>query len=57
MLVYRTHSGPSQTLVTITAPAKNDAWAAGFTASDMLVLLHWNGRSWGAASTKGVANF
>lgn len=56
-LVFRTRSGPSQGLLTVTAPAKNDAWAAGATSSDKLVLLHWNGRSWSAASTKGIANF
>jgi hypothetical protein len=56
-LAYRTHGGPSQSLLAVTAPAKNDAWAAGFTATDKLVLLHWNGRSWGAASTRGFANF
>ena len=56
-LAYRTHGGPSQGLLVITAPARNDAWAAGATTSDTLVLLHWNGRSWSAASTRGMANF
>jgi hypothetical protein len=55
-IVYRTHSATFGELVSVTAPARNDAWAAG--ASDgQPVILNWNGKSWKPVRVPGTAGF
>jgi hypothetical protein len=64
-LAYQTHGGPNQEFVTITAPTRTDAWAAGITTNVAgaagyptgSVFAHWNGHSWTAASIKVSAGF
>jgi hypothetical protein len=54
--VYRTHSATSGDLLSVTAPTKNDAWAAG-SAGASPVILNWNGKSWKPVKVPGTARF
>jgi hypothetical protein len=55
-IVYRTHSATSGDLLSVTAPTKNDAWAAG-AAGASPVILNWNGKSWKSVKVPGTAGF
>jgi hypothetical protein len=53
-IVYRTHSATFGELVSVTAPAKNDAWAVGESGASP-VILNWNGKSWKPVTVPGTA--
>jgi hypothetical protein len=55
-IVYRTHSATFGELDSVTAPTKNDAWAAGVTGASP-VILNWNGKSWKSVKVPGTAGF
>jgi hypothetical protein len=55
-IVYRTHSETSGELVSVTAPAKNDAWAVGASGASP-VILNWNGKSWKPVRVPGTLGF
>jgi hypothetical protein len=55
-IVYRTHSAPSGDLLSVTAPTKDDAWAAG-SAGASPVILNWNGKSWKSVKVPNTAGF
>jgi hypothetical protein len=55
-IVYRTHSATVGELVSVTAPARNDAWAVGESGASP-VILNWNGKSWKPVRVPGTAGF
>jgi hypothetical protein len=62
-VVYKGHdrAGAQTALRGVTAPGRNDAWAAGSTAyrngSTRPAFLHWNGARWQPVSIPGTAGF
>jgi hypothetical protein len=58
---YRSHSVVADPLESVTAPARNDAWAVGLASlrngSTRPVILHWNGSAWGTVTIPGTAGF
>ena len=55
-IVYRTNSATVGELVSVTAPARNDAWAVGESGASP-VILNWNGKSWKPVRVPGTAGF
>lgn len=55
-IVYRTSSATAGGLDSVTAPSKTDAWAAG-TSGGQPVILNWNGKTWKPVRVPGTAGF
>lgn len=59
-VAYRTQSATAGPLSSVTAAARNDAWAVGTSGtgrSAMPLILHWHGASWRPVSIPGTAAF
>ena len=55
-IVYRTSSATPGGLYSVTAPSKTDAWAAG-SSGGQPVIVNWNGKAWKSVRVPGTAGF
>ncbi len=56
-VVYRTYSATAGPLTSVTAPARDDAWAVGTQGGTRPLILHWNGAAWTRVTIPGAGEF